>query len=203
MRKLILAILLILVIFSCREEDPAPFYEVIPVVEVTNALFDDVEEIMLKTKLEVNGDTTVQLWTVKFKGVRRGCNMLKWWGSPVEYQAPAFLRFTVTIYYDLDGDSGNGYVLLDNYSDDNLIKRATWIRAFFEVRDRNNPSDRYVGIEQLNNPTDGTWQAPTVEWEVGDFNNVPGQAIASPNSSARLADVEIPKECECEWTLIK
>jgi len=201
MRKLLFTILLVLIIFSCREEDPAPFYEVVPVVEVTNALFDDVEEIMLRTKLEVDGDSTVQSWIVQFKGVRRGCNMLKWWGSPVEYQAPAFLRFTVTVYYNLEGDSGNGYTLLDNYSSDNLIKQATWIRAYFEVRDRNNPSDRFVGIEQLNNPTEGTWQAPTVEWQVGDFNNVPGQASAS--SSARIAEVEVPKECECEWILIE
>ena len=202
MRKLIFPILFVLMIFGCREEDPAPFYEVIPVVEVTNALFNDVEEIMLRTKLEVDGDSVVQTWAVKFKGVRYGCNMLKWYGSPVEYQAPAFLRFTVLVYYDLEGDSGNGYTLLDNYSSDNLIKQATWIRAFFEVRDRNNPSDRYVGIEQWNSPSDGTWQAPTVEWQVGDFNNVPGN-VASPNSSARIAGVEIPKECECEWILIE
>ena len=47
MRKLIFPILFVLMIFGCREEDPAPFYEVIPVVEVTNALINDVEEIIL------------------------------------------------------------------------------------------------------------------------------------------------------------
>jgi hypothetical protein len=201
MRKLLLSMLLLFIItIGCKEEDPIPFYEVVPVVEINNAFFDEIYTVTLKNTLSVNGVETTTLWEIPFRGARYGCNLLKWVGEPVEYQAPTILEFTVTVYYDVTGDGGG--VLLENFSDGYLPKEATWIRAYFEVRDRNNPSDRYVGIEQYSDPLSGDYQAPTVVWQVTqDLNFVP-TAQASPSSNARIADVETV-ECEdCIWTKI-
>ena len=189
--------LLLIVTISCREEDPIPFYEVVPVVEINNAFFDEIYNVRLNNTLSVNGVETTTSWDIPFRGARYGCNLLKWVGEPVEYQAPTVLEFTVTVLYDVSGDGGG--VLIENFAEGYLPKEATWIRAYFEVRDRNNPSDRYVGIEQYSDPLNGNYQAPTVRWEVtSDLNFVPTNQ-ASPASNARIADVE----CEdCIWTQI-
>lgn len=200
MKRIIIILLFIGLIFACKEEDPIPFYEVVPVVEINNAFFDEIYNVRLNNTLRVNGEETTTTWDIPFRGTRYGCNLLKWVGEAVEYQAPTVLEFTVTVYYDVTGDGGG--VLLENFPDGYLPKEATWIRAYFEVRDRNNPSDRYVGIEQYSDPLSGEYQAPTVRWEVTtDLNFVPTNQ-ASPSSNARIANVEIV-ECEdCEWTQI-
>lgn len=199
MKRFLFTILLIGVIFSCREESVVPFYEVVPVVEVNNAFFDEVYNVRLNMTLSVDGIDETSSWDIPFKGVRYGCNLLKWTGKPIEYQAPTVLEFTVQVLYDVT-DSGGG-VPIENFTDGYLPKEATWIRVYFEVRDRNNPSDRFVGIEQYNNPVEGEYQAPTVTWQVTqDLNFVPTNQ-ASPQSNARIA---APEKCEdCIWTEIK
>ena len=199
MKKILLFLLFFFAILSCREEDPIPFYEVVPVVEVNNTFFDEVHNVRLNMTLKVDGIAEKSTWDIPFKGVRYGCNMLKWTGEPIEYQAPTVLEFTVQVLYDVDSQSG--YVPIENFSTGYLPKEATWIRVYFEVRDKNNPSDRFVGIEQYSSPIDGEYQAPTVRWQVTqDLNFVPTNQ-ASPNSGARIADSE---ECkDCIWTQIK
>jgi len=203
MKKLIIFLLFFFIVISCKEEDPIPFYEVVPVVEINNAFFDEIHMVTLKNTLTVNGVESTQLWEIPFRGVRYGCNLLKWVGEAVEYQAPTLLEFDVTVYYDVTGDGGG--VLLENFTEGYLPKEATWIRVYFEVRDRNNPSDRYVGIEQYSDPLNGEYQAPTVRWEVTqDLNFVPTNQASPDNSGARIAKTEEVKECEeCEWTQIK
>jgi len=200
MKKILLFILPLLLLFTeCKEEsDPIPFYEVVPVVEINNAFFDEVYKVTLNLTLTVDGVPTTTTWEVPFKRVRYGCNLLKWIGEPVEYQAPTLLEFKVQVLYDVV-DNGGG-VPIENFSDGFLPKEATWVRAYFEVRDKNNPSDRYVGIEQYSNPTEGEYQAPTVVWQVTeDLNFVPTNQ-ASPQSGLRIANTN---ECEnCEWIRI-
>ena len=201
MRKLIIFTLLLLGMISCRKDSPAPYYEVVPVVEVYNPFFDNVEKIRLNNTLIVDGVATTQTWDIQFHGARFGCGMLKWTGEPIEYVVGTELEFTVTVLYDLILDGHDGFVLLENYSDDNLVKSETWIRAFFEVRDKNNPSNKFLGIEEWNDPNSTQYQANTVIWTVIDPNNIPSSGNnASPQSNARVADIE---ECECTWIRIK
>lgn len=204
MKKFLITILFILMIFSCSEDNPAPYYEVLPVVEVYNPFFDDVEKIRLNNTLIVDGVSTTQSWDIQFKGVRFGCGMLKWSGEPIEHIVGTELEFTVSVLYDLVNDGRDGFVLLQNYSSGNLMKEETWIRAFFEVRDRNKPSNRFLGIEEWNDPNNEQFQANTVVWTVTDPNNIPSSGnIASPSSNARIAGFEEIKECECEWIRVK
>lgn len=201
MRKIFLLISIISLLFfnECAQDDPIPYYEVVPVVEVNNAFFDEVYSVRLNITLKVDGVSTTTTWDMPFKGVRYGCNLLKWTGKPVEYQAPTVLEFTVQVLYDVDGNGG--FTPIENFTDGYLPKEATWIKVFFEVRDRNNPSDRYVGIKQCSNPTEGEYQAPMVSWNVtSDLNFVPTNE-ASPDSGARIAAEEICNECV--WTKIK
>ena len=110
----------------------------------------------------------------------------------------------VQVLYDMVDDGQDGYTPLEGFSDGNLNKTETWVRAFFEVRDKNKPSNRYLGIEEWNNPNNDEYQPPTVVWTVTDLNDIPSSGSkASPNSGARIAGFEI-KECEdCIWTQIK
>jgi len=201
MKKIFLLISFISLIFfnECAQDDPIPYYEVVPVIEVNNAFFDEVNSVRLNMTLKVDDISNITTWDIPFKGVRYGCNLLKWTGEPVEYQTPTILEFTVQVLYDVD--TQNGFVPIENFTNGYLPKEATWIRVFFEVRDRNNPSDRYVGIEQYSNPTVGEYQAPMVRWQVTqDLNFVPTNQ-ASPDSGARIA---AETECEeCVWTQIK
>ena len=196
MKRFLIILIFIFAIFSCKEDDPAPYYEVVPVVEVFNAHFNDVYVIRLNTTLDVNGIPVTQLWDIQYKGIRWGCNRLKWVGEPVEYQAPTLLKFTVQVLYKVT--ENGGFIPIENFEDGYLPKEATWIRVYFEVRDRNNPSDRFVGIEQYSNPANDEYQAPTVEWNVTtDFNFVPINQ-PSPDSGARISAEE---KCEdCIWT---
>jgi hypothetical protein len=201
MKRLIIFLFLFGIFFSCKEDDPLPFYEVVPVVEVNNTFFDEIYNVRLNITLTVNDIPTTSAWDIPFKGKRYGCNLLKWVGEAVEYQAPTVLELSAEVLYDVTGDGGG--VLIENFADGYLPKEATWIRVYFEVRDRNKPSDKYVGIEQYNNPLEGEYQAPTVRWEVTrDLNYIP-TSQAAPTSSARISGVEIV-ECEdCIWTKIK
>ena len=201
MKKIFLLLTIISLIFfsDCAQDDPIPFYEVVPVVEVNNAFFDEVYAVRLNMTLSVDGIKKITTWDIPFRGVRYGCNLLKWVGNPVEYQAPTVLEFTVQVLYDVTGSGG--FVPIENFNDGYLPKEATWIRVFFEVRDRNNPSDRYVGIEQYSNPNNGEYQAPMVRWQVTQNLNFVPTNQASPNSGARISAE--PKECEdCIWTKI-
>ena len=100
MKRLLLTLLLTIGLFiSCSKEDPIPFYEVVPVVEVNNAFFDEVYNVRLNNTLTVDGVSTTTSWDIPFKGVRYGCNLLKWVGDPVEYQAPTLLEFEVQVLY--------------------------------------------------------------------------------------------------------
>lgn len=198
MKKIIFTLLLSVLFLSCKEENPLPFYEVVPVVEVNNAFFDEVYSVRLNLTLSVNNVETKTTWDIPFKGVRYGCNVLKWTGKAVEYQAPTVLEFSVQVLYDVTGNGGG--VPIENFTNGYLPKEATWIRSYFEVRDRHNPSDRYVGIEQYSNPLEGEYQAPTIVWQVTeDLNFIPTNQ-ASSTSNARIAD----NVCEnCIWTKIK
>ena len=55
-------ILFVLMIFACKEEDPIPYYEVVPVVEVNNTFFDEVYNVRLNMTLSVNGVPTTTTW---------------------------------------------------------------------------------------------------------------------------------------------
>jgi hypothetical protein len=200
MKKIIILLILIGLLFSCREDNPAPYYEVIPIVEVYNPFFDDVEKIRLNNTLTINGVSTTQTWDIQFNGARFGCGMLKWTSEAIEHVVGTHLEFNVSVMYDLILDGQEGFTLLDNYSNNNLVKQETWIRAYFEVRDKHNQSNKYLGIEEWSNPNDGQYQANTVVWTVTDPNNIPSSgSIAFPNSGARIADFKEIEECKCSW----
>ena len=187
-----------LILTSCQKEDPLPYYEVIPVIEITNAYFDNIDEVFLSISLDVDGVSTTQTWVIPYRSIsaHRGCSILKWMGEPIEYQQTQYLKLTVEVFYKID-EIGSGYLLLDNMvGTHNYLRYATTIRPYFEVRDKHNPSDKFIGIETRNDVSTQTWQAPSVEWEVGDWNGVPGNQ-ASPQSNLRVAE---PEECgNCKW----
>jgi len=196
---ILIVLFLALMLFSCSKDDPIPYYEVVPVVEVSNAFFDEVDNVRLNITLTVDGVATTQTWDIPYKGVRYGCNLLKWTGKRVEYQAPTVLKLAVQVLYDVGG--GPGYVPIENFSDGYLPKEATWIRSYFEVRDQNNPSDRFVGIEAYSNPSEGEYQVPEVIWQVTQEQNFVPIGQASPQSNLRIAE---ENECkDCIWTQIK
>lgn len=201
MKKLILFILLFMVVFSCSEETPPPFYEVIPVIEVTNPFFDDIKYVRLQNTLTVNGVATTKIWDTQFSGARRSCTLLKWQGEAIEYVVGTVLEFKVNVFYNVEN---NGFVLVENFSNDFLPKRATWIRVYFEVRDRNNPSNKFLGIEQYNDPNINIYQTPTVVWTVTDLNTIPSSGgVASKNTNARIINNDTDKECVCIWNEVK
>lgn len=184
--------------FSCSKDEPKPYYEVIPVLEVYNPFFDDIQTVRLNNILTVDGVSTTTSWDIEFNGVRIGCGMIKWWGDPIEYIVGTELEFEVQVLYKPIGD--NGFIPIENFTTDNYIKMATWIRPYFEARDKNNPSDKFLGIEQWNDPINGMYQAPKVIWTVTDLNTIPSSgSVVSSTTNARVTN----KECNCIWTEVK
>lgn len=203
--KIIFAIifssLMILSIGCGKEDDPKPFYEVVPVVEVTNAFFNDIYKVRLNNTLVVDNSSTTKTWDIQFQGARSGCNLLKWVGEPIEYIVGTDLEFNVQVLYDLVNDGQDGFSPVENFLSNSPIKNATWIRVYFEVRDKNNRSNKYLGIEEYNNPTNGIYQAPAVIWTVTDLNTIPSSgSVADQNSNLRVEGF-VSTICEdCIWS---
>lgn len=199
MKRFLLFIMFMGFIFTeCSENQDPPYYEVVPVVEVYNPFFDDIETVRLNNILTVDGVSTTTSWDIEFNGVRTGCGMLKWWGDPIEYIVGTELEFEVQVLYKPIG--GNGFVPVENFTTDNYIKMATWIRPYFEARDRNNPSNKFLGIEEWNDPTNGEYQAPKVIWTVTDLNTIPSSGGIASQSNLRVDETV---DCDCSWIQVK